>query len=250
MQTRIRLLEQNLAGHLSWLPRATAGMAVQDGDGWLLVRSGLPCDSFNVLFCWGRPSDTALEGAVSGFRSQGLPFAAWVGPESPAAAVLERLGLRPAEVEVGMLLDGADFRTVSLPDGLTVERVTDPVRLAHFAGVLAGQPADASVVRFYELTQSAALRPDSPVRLFVGYAGGQPVACAEAFLSDGVVGVYGVATLVPYRRRGIGTAMTARAVEEGFRAGARLAVLQAAPDGRGIYERLGFRSACEFTILQ
>jgi ribosomal protein S18 acetylase RimI-like enzyme len=132
---------------------------------------------------------------------------------------------------------------------LTVERVTDPVRLGHFAGVVAGQPPDASVVRFDELARSAARRADSPLRLFVGYAGGEPVAAAEPFLSDGVGGVYSVATLGSHRRRGIGTAMTALAVREGFELGGRLAVLQASPNGRSLYERLGFRAACEFAVF-
>jgi hypothetical protein len=216
---RIRLMEQNMVGHFSYLPRATGGMAVQDRDGCLLGSSGLPCDSFNVLFCWGWPSDADLQDAASFFRSRRLPFAAWVGPESPVAPMVERLGLRPTETETGMLLDPADFRPFDLPGGLTVERVTEPVRLGHYAGVVAGQPPDASVVRFYELARSAALRADSPMRLFVGYAGGEPVAAAEAFRSGGVGGVYSVATLGSRRRRGIATAMTALAVREGFGSG-------------------------------
>jgi ribosomal protein S18 acetylase RimI-like enzyme len=88
------------------------------------------------------------------------------------------------------------------------------------------------------------------VRLLVGYWDGRPVAAAEAFVSDGAVGVYAVATLGSYRRRGIGAGLTALAVREGFESGVRLAALQASPQGRGLYERLGFRAVCEFAVYQ
>jgi ribosomal protein S18 acetylase RimI-like enzyme len=275
-QARIRLMEQNMAGHFSWVQRATGGMAVQERHGWLLVNSGLPCDSFNVLFISGQTKDFALQDALSTFRSRGLPFAVWVGPESPAAPLLEGLGLRLAETETGMLLDAADYRpcapvaglTVAVRkgdrtrdsrgpvpfsdslsvSGLVVERVADARRLAHFAAVVAGHPPDAALVRFYERCESAVLRADGPMRLFVGTIAGEPVATAEVFLSDGVGGVYGVFTLPAYRRRGIGTAMTALAVREAFASGRRLAALQASADGRGVYERLGFRGVCEFRV--
>jgi hypothetical protein len=167
-QARIRLMEQNMAGHFSWLQRATKGMAVHGQEGWLLVNSGLTCDSFNVLFYWGEPPDAGLQDAISSFRSVALPFAVWLGPESQDARLLEGLGLRLTEVETGMLLDPADYRHGDSVAGLTVERVTDPLRLAHFAGVIAGQPPDAAVVRFYERGGPAILCPDSPMRLFLG----------------------------------------------------------------------------------
>jgi ribosomal protein S18 acetylase RimI-like enzyme len=242
-------MERNMAGHFSYLARATGGMAVHDRDGLLLVDSSLPCDSFNLVFCWGQPADADLQDSVHYFQSRRLPFAVWVGPASTVAAALERFGLRSTEAETGMLLDAADFRPCALPRGLTVERVADPDRLAHFAEVVRGQPPDASVERFYQLTGAAVFGANSPMRLVIGYADGKPVAAAEAFVSDGVGGVYSVVTVGEYRRRGIGSAMTALAVREGFAAGARLAVLQASPEGQGIYERLGFRAACAFPVF-
>src|SRR5262245_51722574 len=80
MQQHIHRMEENLAGHFSWLPRATPGMAVEERDGLLLASSGLPCDSFNVLFCRGRLSDADLREAVGYFQTRGLPFAAGSAP--------------------------------------------------------------------------------------------------------------------------------------------------------------------------
>jgi ribosomal protein S18 acetylase RimI-like enzyme len=49
-----------------------------------------------------------------------------------------------------------------------------------------------------------------------------------------------VATVPEARRRGLGAAVTARAVEHAFDNGAELVVLEASPSGQPVYERLGF----------
>lgn len=247
-----RLMEENLVGHFSALARATPGMVVTERDGCLVVDSGLPCDTFNVVYCRAGASDAGVRAAVGDFRAEGRPFAVWVGPASRAARVMADLGLRPSEAETGMTLNPVDFRPGEVPAGLTVERVADPVRLAHFAGVVAAnwEPPDPAVARFYELTERALLANDCPVRLFVGYWDEEPVAAAEAFLPGGVGGIYSVSTRASHRRRGIGTAMTAWAAAAAFRAGSRLATLQGSPAGCRVYSRLGFRAACEFTVFQ
>jgi predicted GNAT family acetyltransferase len=80
-------------------------------------------------------------------------------------------------------------------------------------------------------------------------AGDEPVASAEAFLSEGVGGIYCVATRKAHRRRGIGTALTAWAVREVFAADGRLACLEASAAGQDVYERLGFRASCAFAVF-
>lgn len=42
------------------------------------------------------------------------------------------------------------------------------------------------------------------------------------------------------RRRGLGALVTSRAVDYAFDHGSELAVLQASPSGRPVYERIGF----------
>jgi ribosomal protein S18 acetylase RimI-like enzyme len=77
---------------------------------------------------------------------------------------------------------------------------------------------------------------------YVARLDGEAVGTVEATEGGGVVGLYNIATLPEYRRRGIGTALTVHPLREATRRGARAAVLQAAADGVGIYQRVGFRS--------
>jgi ribosomal protein S18 acetylase RimI-like enzyme len=139
-----------------------------------------------------------------------------------------------------------------VPSGLTVERVVDPLGLRQYAAIVAANwsPPDPSVLRFYELTRDAILATGCPARFFVAYFAGQPVAGAEAYISDSTGGIYGVATLASYRRRGVGAAITSATVAEILRSGCSLATLQASSDGQGTYSRLGFRPLGQFMVYQ
>ena len=61
-------------------------------------------------------------------------------------------------------------------------------------------------------------------------------------MADGVVGLYSIATVPTARRQGIGTAMTVAPLLDGRADGCTTGILQAAPDGVGIYRRIGFHS--------
>ena len=60
-------------------------------------------------------------------------------------------------------------------------------------------------------------------------------------IDDGVVTVFAVSTAAQMRRRGVGTALTAAALDWGRAAGADLAFLTSSDMARGMYERMGFR---------
>jgi GNAT superfamily N-acetyltransferase len=93
------------------------------------------------------------------------------------------------------------------------------------------------------LTDARAL--GGPLRCFVGYLGDEPVTSATSFISEGVVGIYMVATLPQARGRGYGGAVTTAAIAV---APDLPAVLQASADGQPVYARLGFQSVTPFTL--
>lgn len=98
---------------------------------------------------------------------------------------------------------------------------------------------------------SSRWRPGSrpcPRRWFyLGYLDGEPVATAEAALHAGTVALFGIATLPPFRHRGIGSRMTWQPLLDASAAGCDLAALQAADAGVGLYRRLGFAPFGEIT---
>jgi ribosomal protein S18 acetylase RimI-like enzyme len=77
---------------------------------------------------------------------------------------------------------------------------------------------------------------------FLALLDGQP-AGAGMLMSplDGIAELTGVATLVPFRRRGIATALTAHAVQAAFARGVEVVCLTAEDERAGrVYSRIGF----------
>jgi GNAT superfamily N-acetyltransferase len=70
---------------------------------------------------------------------------------------------------------------------------------------------------------------------------GEVVATGLAFDLDGDCGIYNVSTLERERRRGLGTALTARLAYDAAARGCRTATLQSTGMAEGVYAAVGFR---------
>jgi GNAT superfamily N-acetyltransferase len=84
-------------------------------------------------------------------------------------------------------------------------------------------------------------------RVWVARVDGRPVTTATAYIADGFVGIYAVATLRDARRRGYGEAVTWAA---SLCRPDLPATLQASEMGQPVYERMGYRTVAEFTIWE
>jgi ribosomal protein S18 acetylase RimI-like enzyme len=243
--------DANFLVHASWVQARVPGMRVLDAGGVTVVDSGLACDTFNCILAARLTAETAgpaIQSALSHFGHAGRPFSWWVGPaDTPPdlGARLEAAGLAAAEGELAMAiaLDSASSDAAPSPDELAIERVATAAQLADFAAVNAANwsPPDANVLRFYASAARVLLARESPFRFFVGRAGREPVATLELAIGGGIGGIYNVATLERFRRRGFAGAMMRRALEQARAEGLPSAVLQASPDGVGVYRRQGFR---------
>ena len=243
--------DANLVTHVSWVQQRTPGMRVVDTGGLVLVDSGLPCDTFNVV-CRARLAQDAAQAqvraAVDYFAGAGRPFAWWLSPaDQPAdlGEILCAVGLQHAETELAMAAELATLGDADLaPGGLQIRRVRTAAELHDFAQVIAVSwtPPDADVLRFYELAAPALLDEDAPLWLYVGYLGEAPVATSELVIGGGVVGLYNVVTRLGYRRRGFGTALVLQPLLNARARGYRTAILQASAEGVSVYRRLGFEA--------
>lgn len=75
---------------------------------------------------------------------------------------------------------------------------------------------------------------------------GETVATAISFDHDGDCGIYNMSTLDSKRRRGIGTALTARHIGEAAERGCSTASLQSTPMAERVYAAVGFRDLGRF----
>jgi ribosomal protein S18 acetylase RimI-like enzyme len=75
---------------------------------------------------------------------------------------------------------------------------------------------------------------------------GEAIATAIAFDRDADCGIYNMSTLEAARRRGIGTALTARHVHDAAARGCATASLQSTPIAERVYASVGFRDLGRF----
>jgi ribosomal protein S18 acetylase RimI-like enzyme len=247
--------DANFAAHASWALQALPNATVINDAELVVTDSGLACDTFNIV-CRARLKSASararVEQTVDYFSRKARAFSWWFGP-ADRPSDLDRLliaaGLRHTESETMMSLDLAKLRTPDLhPEGLHIKRVRTPAELAEFAKTVTdGTAPDPEVRRFYQLTANRILSRESPQHFYIGYLDGKPIATAEVTLAGDVAGIYGVVTLEQYRRRGIGSALTARPLIDARDIGYRTGVLQASADGLGVYRRLGFQ---EFGVVR
>ena len=84
---------------------------------------------------------------------------------------------------------------------------------------------------------------------WVGYRDGVPVSTAASVISDGVIGIYNVATLPGHRGSGYGEAITRYAIDAAcMETGLDRVVLQSTSQGLRIYERMGFQAVTRILV--
>ncbi len=248
--------DENLVVHAGWVQRHVAGMRVVEDEALVIIDSGLACDTFNYVLRARLNRDSAanrVHGAIGYFRDAGRPFSWWVGPaDQPGdlGRLLIDAGLEQAETELAMAADVSTVADVDLsPVGLRIERVRTAVQLRHFAALNAANwtPPDSNVLEFYARASNVLLSDRCPLWFYVGYVDDVPVATSERTVGGGVAGLYNISTAAAHRRRGIGTAMTAQPLVDARAAGLPTGILQAAAEGVGVYQRVGFRPFGQIT---
>jgi len=224
-----------------WRGRTAAlGGTVFDDDGILSCLTGIAAPPFNPSVIDRRPRDptSALAGAEAHYRAAGLAYGIDLDPglRPDVRDAARAAGLRIAVSRPGMVVAPMDIVGSRPPDGITIERADG--QLDDVAGV-----ATAGFGGSFAVNRAFVADPvfrDPAARVYLARLDGRAVGTAETSLHDGVLGVFGVATVPEARRTGVAAVITAHAVRD--RAGeADLAFLQASEMGHGVYARLGFR---------
>lgn len=228
---------------------AVEGAELLDVDGLLLAISNLPDPSLNSAYVIREPDDppAALAEAEEAFRRRGVSFGIDLeaGRHPALDATIGASGLEHLLSRPGMAARVRDLAEAAVPQGIRILPVTDrrdALALARVDSLAFGSDADVSV-RFY----AAGVLGVDGCRAFVAWEGDEPIACAAAYLDEGAVGVFGVAVVPAARRRGVGTAITASAIDDA-RDEADLAWLHPSPEGSAVYGRMGFRRVCDWEV--
>lgn len=213
----------------------------------------VPFPSCNAVFrARLRPEDVdnTIETLIARGQARSVPLQWWTTQDTQPADLGERLvahGFKHQGDGAGMAIDLLDMNEkISLPSTFTIKKVQDAATLkiwCHITSVGFGIPAHAEPALLDWFTGFIKLK--LPIRFFLGWLEGKPVATSMYLLAEGVAGLYFVAVLPEARRRGIGFAITLKPLQEARETGYRVGILQASKMGEPVYRRMGFKKYSE-----
>jgi GNAT superfamily N-acetyltransferase len=254
-------VEQNLRCALRTLAGATGVGECRELPGLLIASAGIDCAVFNAALLMPPAAaavnefERRLLSAAVHYEARGLPWSFWLSEDlvhrevrREAGHILTRRGLATVSVCSGMIADRIAPPEVCVPD-LEFRPTTDPdVRTAfcHVMGAAFMLPFEiARAIYGAEHVWRAGFQG------WVGYANGDAVTTAAVLPSGGVLGVYAVATLPAWRRRGYAEAVTRYALEQARRStGIERSVLQSTRAGLTLYRKMGYRQTTSVAVYQ
>lgn len=220
---------------------AVPGAWTRRAGGAIAAVTGAHIAGYNGV--WGvstNPDPGAVEDLLGEVASSGLPFCLNLRPGWPLelAEVARRHALVPTEGEPLMVLDDLSGLEATAPGSQHVRQL-DPDEGARHAAVAAAAFGDPEGAFRPVVTPAVLSLPG--LRCYLVERDGQALATAIGFTSGDCVAIFSVATLADHRGLGYGTAVTARAIQDGFSDGATWAWLSSSAAGFPVYSRLGFK---------
>jgi ribosomal protein S18 acetylase RimI-like enzyme len=192
-----------------------------------------------------------IAGGFFGPDSGGFGIVVEADAGHPVEAELRAAGWKVFEDEPALVLPTIPPPPPA-PSGLEIKPVRDAqtrrdlirVTAAGFGAPTSEGGTELAPDAFDLLAPSLACALDPDVALLVGYVDGAPASAAEFFKVGQIAGITGVATVPAYRRRGLGTALTWRAINEGAARGCTRATLAALGASYELYKKMGFIHVC------
>ena len=221
------------------------GRRSEHGDALALV-SGAAIPSLNVAVSTtpgpATASREALEEAAAEVARAGVPWSLIVrgAASNPYLRIAARHGLTERE---DLLLMGCTAAEAVLRASQDSGSLIRPVGAAdaelYTSALAAGFEVPADI--FGTLMGGDVLDATGVTGYVAESQDGTPTATGLGVQSGAVVGVFNVSVVPSARSRGLGRAMTARIMADGFAVGANASFLNPSQQGLALYESMGFR---------
>ena len=255
MNPIVEALLANLYDQLPTMYLHMPGVQVIQEPDWLGMLSDHPDVYSNGLY-EARFSDTdniseKVRKVLTAYLTKGhLPMAWYLTPTSQPenlSKTLESEGFKYDGKATGMFLNLNEFnRTANHNSRLTISQVSNSEQLNQWLiPVKEGSDYSDSVTQaFFELFRKKGFEQNIPWKLFLGTVDGKPVSASRLYCTDGIAGIYDVATISSARGKGYGTEITVAPLATAKTLGYKTATLIATPLGYNIYRRLRFQDCC------
>jgi ribosomal protein S18 acetylase RimI-like enzyme len=228
---------------------AVPGVEVVDDARSLRVATGVPSPLFNPVLRASVEADEVedlIDEARGWYRRRRLPWSWYVGPATGPARVaeeLERRGFAKVNEPPGMAAELGNVELIDPERELDVRIVSSSRLVDEWFGVFAPafELSRAASRAFRDLVVAGGFADDAPMRNYIGFADGEPVATGSLVPAAGVGGIYNIATKTERRGLGVGRAITLALMHEAAAMGYHVAILWSTAAGLPVYRRLGFQ---------
>jgi GNAT superfamily N-acetyltransferase len=226
------------------------GVKVFQHDGVHILNMGMLSADMNGVFHDGVLTgdlSELIEYAKTYFEQKNLPFYWWLGDEQASEETksqLESHGLLPAMELPAMFADLTSFEMPALPKEITCRPVLTDKDLQDWIAVSgdAFTEDEKTYKEYVSLYGNFDYLDTREQELFLADYNDIPCATCLTFKSQEMAGLYYIATLHDYRRKGLGMAITYYAMQKAKEQGFHFAGLQASEMGYLLYASMGFKT--------
>lgn len=240
------LFDRNIQGKFSYLPSHNKQMTIQTIENIVLIDSGLNSNMFNILYSHGIKDRASVQVALDFVRSKKIPYAFWIGFEDDPSWLEDELsacGLITEETEWAMLRNLDEQPLPLRLSDFTIKQVQDRAGIQDIISVMntiLPSEEHSAIQSFYEQSASTLLSKACPLLFFVGYKQGKPIALSSSFFDRGIASIFDIIVLPEMRGKGLGKAMTLKAMVTAQEKGLKKCILTATNDAKYLYQKLGF----------
>lgn len=253
------VVERNLSRALEFYGGAHDKGGVAEQPGLRLICSGLDYPTFNTAMLGdpqpigGGDLDDRVSRAAVHFARRGLRWSCWICNDALDMRARKRMhtlflerGFRPLFEPPGMLAERLQAPRYP-PANIHIRQVNDEqTRLAFCHVTSIGFDIPFPISRQVYGSQRAW---NGRLVGYVGFLNGTPVTTTATVTEANAVGVYSVATLPQYQRRGLAETIMRFALEQARQAsGIERTVLQSSAMGLRLYERMGYKTVTRFSV--
>jgi len=249
---------RNLAATMASFAYGIPGARVVENPAFTLVDTGSAFGAFNSAILREEAGERefveSLDGTAEYFGAQGSPWSYWVCEsflDPPLRRQLTRVfakrKLHLTSSSPGMIASRLAAQKRALPS-LPIRRVGDPATIRGFCHLMA-VTFDGPSRELGSMYRRPELWTQPHFRGYVGSVRGFDATGGITVVAGGVIGLYAVATLPEFMRRGYGEALMRYAIEDTHADyGPMPVVLQSSPIAVKLYRRMGFEQTAQFSL--
>lgn len=256
-----RMADTHTRAVQAWLSTRAPGADRLDGVGITAASTGLGVRLLNLALGYEYPAEisdpvieTEIENVKAFFARRGAPWSWWISAQSVRSDFDQRLK-RHGLTFNGPLPAMAAALPVALPEldpNICIRQVATHADL-QAASVIrraAFRFPDGAALTYFEDMADDWLEPErSAAWLYLAaVADGPPASLGALIVREGVAGVYVMATLPKWGRRGLGKAILAHILDKAMQQGHRLIALTASRFGFPLYRQFGFEHIYDYAI--